>query len=108
MFAVQIRELDFRKKMMYGNTEALKTILMGTQLTAAEFLKILSSLPPLAILRLCNQEVGDYVGAHLLRQAEDLDYVQDVISASGRNAELNPMLNAVLAGFSRWKRVKKI
>ena len=107
LFAVQIRELEFRQKMMHGNTEALKTIRMGTQLTAAEFLKILSSLPPLALLRLCNQEVGDYVGTHLLRQADDLDYVQNVISASGRNAELNPMLNAVLAVFSRRKRVGK-
>ena len=107
LFAIQIRELEFRQKMIHGNTEALKTIRMGTQLTAAEFLKMLGALPPLALLRLCNQEVGDYVRAHLLRQADDMDYVQNVISAAGRNAELNPTLNAVLAGFSRRKRVGK-
>ena len=107
LFAVQLRELEFRQKMVHGNTDALKNIRLGTQLSAMEFLKIMSSLPPLALLRLCNQEVGDYVGAHLLRQAEDLDYVQSVISATGRTAVLNPMLNAVLAGFSRRKRVGK-
>ena len=41
---------------------------------------------------------------HLLQHGDDLDFVQDVLSATGGNPELNPILNAVLAGFARRKR----
>ena len=40
----------------------------------------------------------------MLQHADDLDFTQDVLTATGSNVEINPTLNAVLAGFARRKR----
>ena len=40
----------------------------------------------------------------MLQHADDLDFTQDVLTATGSNVEMNPTLNAVLAGFARRKR----
>ena len=45
-----------------------------------------------------------WVSEHLLQHADDLDFVQDILTATGNNAELNPILNGVLAGFARRKK----
>ena len=41
---------------------------------------------------------------HLLQHGDNVDFVQDVLSAIGGNPELNPILNGVLAGFARRQR----
>ena len=41
---------------------------------------------------------------HVLQHGDDLDFAQDVLTATAGNPELNPTLNAVLAGFARRKR----
>ena len=41
---------------------------------------------------------------HLLQHSDDLDFVQDVLKASGGSRELNPILNLVLVGFGRRRR----
>ena len=40
----------------------------------------------------------------LLQHADDLDFVQDTLTASGNSLQLNPLLNGVLAGFNRRRR----
>ena len=40
----------------------------------------------------------------LLQHADDLDFVQDTLTASGSSLQLNPLLNGVLAGFNRRRR----
>ena len=40
----------------------------------------------------------------MIQPADDLDFTQDVLTATGGNVEINPTLNAVLAGFARRKR----
>lgn len=40
----------------------------------------------------------------MLQHGDDLDFVQDVLTATGGNPELNPTVNAVLDGFARRKR----
>ena len=60
LLVAQLSELEFRRRMLNGNADALRNIRLGTQLTAGEFLKILGTLPPLALLRLCNRDFGDY------------------------------------------------
>ena len=88
---------------MTGDNNAVRGIHLGSQMTVAELLKVLGKLPPLALISLCNKELGNYVKEHLLQHGADLDFVQDVLSATGGNLELNPILNSVLAGFSRRK-----
>ena len=84
---------------MTGDNNAVRGIHLGSQMTVAELLKVLGKLPPLALISLCNKELGNYVKEHLLQHGADLDFVQDVLSATGGNLELNPILNSVLAGF---------
>ena len=40
-------------------------------------------LPPLALISLWNKELGNLVKDHLLQHADDLDFVQEVLSATG-------------------------
>ena len=43
----------------------------------------------------------------MLQHADDLDFVQDVLCASGDSLEVNPILNGVLAGFNRRRRYSR-
>ena len=40
----------------------------------------------------------------MLQHADDLDFVQDTLTATGGATQLNPILNGVLAGFNRRRR----
>ena len=64
----------------------------------------MGKLPPLAMIQLCNRQLGDWLKDHLLQHGDDLDFVQDVLTATDGNPELNPILNGVLDAFSRRKR----
>lgn len=100
----QVGEMEFRKRMIEGDTRAMQGLHMGTQTTVAEVLKVLGKLPPTTVLSLCNKPFGKYVKEHLLQHGDALDFVQDILTATGGNLELNPILNGVLAGFSRKKK----
>ena len=67
-------------------------------------MKVFSKIPPLSLLHICNPEIAKYVTEHLLQHGNDLDFVQDVLKATGSSDELNPILNSVLAGFGRRRR----
>ena len=95
--------MEFRRRMMEGDKTALSGLHWGTQTTVAEVMKTLGKIPPLDVLHLCNRKLGDYVKDHLLQHGDDLDFVQDVLSATGGCSTLNPVLNGVLAGFTRRK-----
>ena len=73
----------------------------------AELLKVFGKIPPLSLLHLCNPEFGKYFSEHLLQRADDLDFVQDVLSATAKSKALNPVLNSVAAGFGRRKNYKR-
>ena len=70
----------------------------------AELLKVFERVPPLSLLRICNPDFAKYATEQLLQHSDDLDFVQDILSAAGDSKELNPLLNSVLAGFGRRKR----
>ena len=103
LLVAQVGEMEFRRRMMEGDKTALSGLHWGTQTTVAEVMKTLGKIPPLDVLHLCNRKLGDYVKDHLLQHGDDLDFVQDVLSATGGCSTLNPVLNGVLAGFTRRK-----
>ena len=70
-------------------------------MTVAQVLKILSEAPPLAVLMLINKKFGNWVSNNLLQQGNDLDFVQNVVTAIGNYAEINPTMHSVLQGFNR-------
>ena len=93
--------LKLRKIMMEGDTSILTDLRLDETTTVAQVFDKLKALPPLAILKLCNKEVGDLVKECLLQQSDDLDFVQDVLDLVGSDSALTPTLHAVLAGFAR-------
>jgi hypothetical protein len=95
--------LDLRKKMLEGDSSILSGLRMEDKMSVAQLLSKLKTVPPLAILKLCNKEVGDFVMDNLLQHSDDLDFVQDVLDLLGVHSALTPTLHAVLAGFSRRK-----
>ena len=77
LLAAQLGAREFRNWMMEGDQQVLSRLCLGSQVTVAEFLKVMSSAPPLAILQLCHGSKGYNVSEHLLQHADDLDFVQD-------------------------------
>ena len=104
LLLAQLGALEYRKKMMMGDSDVLQNIRLGTRLSAAEFIKRLSRAAPLAVLRLFHGHLKYDFSDQMLQHAEDLDFVQDVLTASGNTIQLNPILNGVLAGFNRRRR----
>ena len=104
ILVAQLGALEFRKRMLQGNSSILRTLRMGTFRTVADLLKDLGQIPPLELLRLCYKGRGFDFGESLLRHADDLDFVQEILSATGNSSELNSILNGVLAGFNRRRR----
>ena len=89
---------------MKGDSEKLKALRLGTVMPVAEVIKALGKAPPLAVLKLCyGTKMYDF-SDHLLQHADDLDFVQDTLSASCCSLQVNPTLNGVLAGFNRRRR----
>ena len=101
LLVAQLDAMEFRNRMVKGDTESLRTLRLGTQTTVAEALKKLSTMPPLTLLQLCYGYEDFDFAAHLLRHADDLDFVQDTLTAVGMSDALNPILNGMLAGFNR-------
>ena len=61
----------------------------------------------MAVLKLCFG-IGQYNFLEsMLQHADDLDFVQDVLCASGDSLEVNPILNGVLAGFKTRRRYSR-
>ena len=90
-----------RKIMLKGDSRVLETMKLAEPTTLARVLKQLENVPPLALLKLCNKEVGNSVTANLLQHSDDLDFIQEVLNAVGSHSQLTPTLHAVLAGFNR-------
>ena len=49
LLLAQLGALEFRKKMMSGDTSSLRTMRLGDRMSVAEFLKKLGRIPPLAM-----------------------------------------------------------
>ena len=89
---------------MKGDSERLKALRLGMVMPVAKVIKSLGKVPPLAVLKLCyGTKKYDFPDC-LLQHADDLDFVQDTLSATCCSLQLNPALNGVLAGFNRRRR----
>ena len=93
--------------MLTGDPQALSQMRLGTQMSTAELLKQLGRAPPVAVLQLCYGIDKYNLPESLLQHADDLDFTQDTLTATGESMELNPILNGVLAGFNRRRRYNR-
>ena len=90
--------------MLRGEDTALRTLRMGTQSTVCELIKKFGKMAPLTVLQICYGRRNFDFAEKLLQHAEDLDFVQDTLTATGGSQSLNPIFNGVLAGFNRRRR----
>ena len=58
LLVAQVGEMEFRKKMIEGDTSAIQGLHMGTQTTVAELLKILGKLPSTTVLHFATSLWG--------------------------------------------------
>ena len=107
LLVAQLGALELRKWLMTGKSEVLKDLKLGTVMSIAAILKKFSQLPPITLLQLCYGGQEFKIADHLLQHSEDLDFVQDTLTATGNWAQLNPVMNSVLAGFNRRRRFNR-
>ena len=107
LMVAQLGAFEFRKKMLEGNNSVLSNLKLGTSCTVAEMLKLLGQASPLSILRLCNKDVYNFLLDSLLQHSDDLNFVQEVLSATANYQELNPILNAVQSAFGRRRKYNR-
>ena len=93
LLVAQLGAMEFRDRMIKGDEKVLRTLRLGTQTTVAELLKKFGQAPPVAILELCFGRTEFNFTEKLLQHADDLDFVQDVLSAVGASNGINPVLN---------------
>ena len=93
--------------MIKGDSHGLRRLRLGDQTTVAEVIKELGSASPLEVLQLCFGRKECDVTEHLIQHADNLDFVQDTLVATGATLQLNPVLNGMLAGFNRRRRYKR-
>ena len=104
MLVAQLGAMEFRNQLLKGDDTILKSLRLGTQSTVGEVLKNLGRAPPLAVLQLCYDRKAFDFAESLIQHADDMDFVQDTLTAIGESHNLNPIFNGMLAGFNRRRR----
>ena len=101
LFIAQLGAYEIRQDLISGKEDILDKIQPHTVGTAAEFKKALGQAPPLEIIKFVNKPLFEKLSKGLLQHADDLDYVQDVVTSLGEKTGLNPSMNAVADAFMR-------
>ena len=102
LLIAQIGAHDIRSRLSEGKPGLLKDILYDTRRgTALQFMKLLSQAPMLEVMEAICKEKKDMITEKLLQHADDLDYLQNLVSSLGRETSLNPSMNAVAEAFAR-------
>ena len=88
---------------MSDDQRVLGSINLDSLMTVSEFFRAIGKAPLMDIITLCNQSRSEAI-TNSLQIWGALDYVQEVLKCSGSDVTLNPLLHAVLDGFSRRDR----
>ena len=97
----QIGAHRVRKMLTEGKTGVLKNLRLEAHGTTLYFKKTLQEAPLIEVLEFLDNDRSTELKERLLQQADDLNYLQELISALGKEASLNPPLNAVIEAFNR-------
>ena len=101
LFTAQLGAWQIRSLLADGKQGSLKRIRPDSVGTAAHFTKALAQAPIMEGIKFANKEKGEKLTKVLLQHADDLDYLQDLITSIGKKTALNPSLNAVIQAYSR-------
>ena len=84
-----------------GDSPVLNSVRLGDHYSVAETLKMLSSLPPLSVLKLLDQARAAELASLSATVAEELDFVQSTVDLVAAKDSLNPSMHAVAVAFKR-------
>ena len=84
-----------------GDSPVLDRVRLGEQYSVAETLKLLSSVPPLSVLKLLDQVRAKELASLSARVTAELDFVQSTVDLVTAKDSLNPSMNAVAEAFKR-------
>ena len=101
LLVAQVGAHNIRKMLNDGDRSILQNMRLDTRGTAAQFLKALTKAPLLQILERTNADRYKEVREGLLQQADDLDFLQTVVTSVHDAPALNPTMNAITDAFSR-------
>ena len=102
LLVAQIGAHDIRSSLNSGSSEILENIMYDTRRgTATQFIKLLAQAPMLEVMELISKEKKEKITEKLLQHADDLDYLQNLVTAIGREPGLNPAMNAVEEAYAR-------
>ena len=101
LLVAQVGAHNIRKMLNDGDRSILQKMRLDTRGTAAQFLKALTKAPLLQILERINADRYKEVREGLLQQADDLDFLQTVVTSVHDAPALNPTLNAITDAFNR-------
>ena len=83
LLVAQVGAHSVRTLLTTGDAQALHNIKPDDYGTAAQFTKALAKAPMLDVLRLLNKDKTLQIVEGLLQNADDLDYLQNLITSTG-------------------------
>ena len=107
LLVAQVGLLDLRKKVMEGDVDVLQNLRLNSVMPVAETIRRLGQAPPMAVLKLCNRTTGEDISNKLVQHLDDLDFVQDVLTVTANQQELNPAMHGVIEGLGRRKTFQR-
>ena len=101
LLVAQVGSHNIRKMLNDGDRSTLQDMRLDTRGTTAQFLKALREAPLLQILERINPDRYKKLREGLLQQADDLDFLQTVVTSVHDAPALNPTMNAITDAFNR-------
>ena len=101
LLVAQLGAHRIRSLLADGKKGVLDDIRPSSVGTAAHFTKALGQAPMLEVMKFVDNQKGEQLINALLQHADDLDYLQELVSSMAKQSSLNPSLNAVAQAYSR-------
>ena len=98
LFSAQMSAHTVRKLLSAGEDDI--SVDHATVGTAGQFIKMLGKMSPLNMIKLVNKPSWEALTEGLLQHADDLDYIQNLLSVLGDKTGINPSMNAVADAFN--------
>ena len=101
LVVAQVGAQNIRKLLSAGKVGEPSDLRCETRGTAGQFAKALAQAPVLEVLRFVDKEKTARIVEGLLQNADDMDYLQSLITCIGKESSINPTMNAVTDAFAR-------
>ena len=101
VLTAQIGAHRVRTLLTSGDEDVIANIRRDDYGTAGQFAKALARAPVVEVLKFLAKDKASEIVGGLLQNADDLDYLQNLITSIGKQPSINPTMNAVVDAFAR-------